>query len=381
MGGHHSRRDWPQESPVFCRWCEANSHLRDNPAGTDWTVPDADVDAERTQACNSAIAVRERDTKSTRRPARAAPAVSEPPMNPWHRLPPLRSFRVLEAAARHQNYTRAADELHLTHSAVSHQIHALEESLGTRLFERNGRQMRATEAGRQLAHDVRATLDALAAAVERVRGGDAGNSITVSVLPSFAAAWLVGRLGGFLENNPQIELRLESTTALADFRNDGVDMAIRYGSGGYDGCESIKLFDDDLFPTMSPKLFRSLRVRAPADLARVPLLRIRNQPWAPWFAAAGVSLAEPRRGSVFSDSELALQAAIQGQGAVLARGSLAAGKLRAGTLVAPFKHRIPSPQTCWLVYPPQNARKPAVQLFRDWLLEELRVAPPVYAGK
>lgn len=302
-------------------------------------------------------------------------------MNPWHRLPPLRSFRVLEAAARHQNYTRAADELHLTHSAVSHQIHALETSLGVRLFERSGRQMRATETGRQLAHDVRATLDALAAAVERVRGGDAANSITVSVLPSFAAAWLVGCLGGFLERHPQVELRLESTTALADFRNDGVDVAIRYGTGNYDGLENIKLFDDEVFPTLSPKLQRSKRVRVPDDLARVPLLRIRNQPWAPWFAAAGVAMTEPRRGPVFNDSELALQAAMQGQGAVLARGSLAAAKLRAGTLVAPFRQRIPSPQTCWLVYPPHHGRKPSVQLFRDWLLEELRSTPPVYSGK
>jgi len=302
-------------------------------------------------------------------------------MNPWHRLPPLRSFRVLEAAARHQNYTRAADELHLTHSAVSHQIHALEASLGVRLFERSGRQMRATESGRQLAHDVRATLDALAAAVERVRGGDAANSLTVSVLPSFAAAWLVTRLGGFLEAHPQIELRLESTTALADFRNDGVDVAIRYGSGNYDGYETVKLFDDELFPSMSPKLYRSARVRTPADLARVPLLRIRTHTWSPWFAAAGVNLPEPRRGPVFNDSELALQAAMQGQGVVLARGSLAAAKLRAGTLVAPFKQRIASPQTCWLVYPPQHARKPAVKIFRDWLIDELRSAPPVYAGK
>ena len=301
-------------------------------------------------------------------------------MNPWHRLPPLRSFRVLEAAARHQNYTRAADELHLTHSAVSHQIHALEDGLGVRLFERSGRQMRATEIGRQLAQDVRATLDALAAAVERVRGGDA-NSLTVSVLPSFAAAWLVARLGSFLERHPAIELRLESTTALADFRNDGVDVAIRYGSGNYEGFESVKLFDDELFPTMSPKLARSARVRVPADLARLPLLRIRTHTWAPWFAAAGVNLPEPRRGSVFNDSELALQAAMQGQGVVLARGSLAASKLRAGTLVAPFKQRIPSPQTCWLVYPPQHGRKPSVQLFREWLIEELEAAPPLHAGK
>jgi LysR family glycine cleavage system transcriptional activator len=302
-------------------------------------------------------------------------------MNPWHRLPPLRSFRVLEAAARHQNYTRAADELHLTHSAVSHQIHALEASLGVRLFERSGRQMRATDTGRQLAQDVRATLDALAAAVERVRGAESANSITVSVLPSFAAAWLVARLGGFLERHPQVELRLESTTALADFRNDGVDVAIRYGSGNWEELECVKLFDDEVFPTMSPKLRRSERIRTPADLARVPLLRIRNQSWAPWFAAAGVNQTEPRRGPVFNDSELALQAAIQGQGVVLARGSLASAKLRAGVLVAPFKQRIASPQTCYLVYPPQHARKPSVQLFRDWLLEELSATSPVRPEK
>jgi LysR family glycine cleavage system transcriptional activator len=210
-----------------------------------------------------------------------------------------------------------------------------------------------------------------------VRGADSANSITVSVLPSFAAAWLVARLGGFLERHPQVELRLESTTALADFRNDGVDVAIRYGSGNYEDLESVKLFDDEVFPTMSPKLRRSARIRSPADLARVPLLRIRNQPWAPWFAAAGMNQAEPRRGPVFNDSELALQAAIQGQGVVLARGSLAAAKLRAGVLVAPFKQRIASPQTCYLVYPPQHARKPSVQLFRDWLLEELSATSPV----
>jgi len=301
-------------------------------------------------------------------------------MNPWHRLPPLRSFRVLEAAARHQNYTRAADELHLTHSAVSHQIHALESTLGVRLFERSGRQMRATETGRALAQDVRATLDALAAAVDRVRAGDGGNAITVSVLPSFAAAWLVGRLGGFLERHPQIELRLESTTALADFRNDGVDVAIRYGSGNYEGLDCIKLFDDEIFPTMSPKLRRSAKIRTPADLARVPLLRIRNQPWAPWFAAAGVALPEPRRGPVFNDSELALQTAIQGQGVVLARGSLASAKLRSGVLVAPFKQRIASPQTCYLVYPPTHGKKPSVQLFQAWLLDELRATPPSQGG-
>jgi LysR family transcriptional regulator, glycine cleavage system transcriptional activator len=301
-------------------------------------------------------------------------------MNPWHHLPPLRSLRVLEAAVRHENYTHAGAELGLTHGAVSHQIHALEAALGVRLFERAGRRMRATDQGRQLAFDVSLALDSLSGAVERLRGGDHAHAITVSVLPSFAAAWLVARLGGFLERHPGIELRLESTTVLADFRNDGVDVAIRYGVGDYPGLECTKLFDDELFPTMSPALRRSERVRAPADLARLPLLRIRQQPWAAWFAAAGVDLPEPRRGPVFNDSELALQAAIQGQGVVLARGSLAAGKLRSGTLVAPFRQRVASPQTCYLVYPLRNADKPAVRLFRDWLLEELRKAPVAYVA-
>jgi LysR family glycine cleavage system transcriptional activator len=301
-------------------------------------------------------------------------------LNPWHRLPPLRSLRVLEAAVRHENYTRAAEELNLTHSAVSHQIHALEESLGTRLLERAGRQMRATDTGRQLALDVRATLDSLAAAVERVRGSDSSNAITISCLPSFASAWLVLKIGDFLDRYPHIDLRLESSAGLADFRNDGVDIAIRFGSGNYEGLVSEKLFDDEVFPTMSPKLRRSARVRTPADLANVPLLRIRVQPWTPWFEAAGVDLPEPRRGPVFNDSELALQAAIQGRGAVLARGSLAVQKLRNGLLVAPFKLRIPSPQTCYLVYPHHHAQRPAVKLFRDWLLDELRASPPSFAS-
>ena len=299
-------------------------------------------------------------------------------MNPWHRLPPLRSLRVLEAAVRHENYTRAADELNLTHSAVSHQIHALEEALGIRLLERAGRRMRATDPGRQLAQDVRTTLDTLAAAVERVRGGDATNSVTVSSLPSFAAAWLVTRLGGFLERYPHIDLRLESSTALADFRNDGVDVAIRFGTGNYEGLVSEKMFDDEVFPTMSPKLKRGARVRTPVDLARVPLLRIRNQPWQPWFEAAGVDLPEPRRGPVFNDSELALQAAMQGQGAVLTRGSLAVTRLRSGVLVAPFRQRIPSVQTCFLVYPRRHLERTPARLFRDWLFEELRASPPVF---
>lgn len=291
-------------------------------------------------------------------------------MSTWQTLPALRTLRVFEVAARHLNYTRAAAELHLTHGAVSHQIRALEESLGVRLFERAGRGMRLTEAGHQLAQGVRETVDALAAVIGRVRERESGDGLTLSVLPSFAAAWLVGRLGSFLDQNPAIQLNLRSTTVLANFRNDGIDAAIRYGKGPWPDAINEKLRDDELFPVMSPRLRRGRLPRTVAELAKAPLLHVGAHPWAQWFNAAGVAAPEPR-GSYFDDSELALQAAMQGQGVVLGRASLVSARLREGSLVAPFALRIPSPYAYFLVYPASSGAKPAFQRFREWLLAEI----------
>ncbi len=291
-------------------------------------------------------------------------------MATWRQLPALRTLHVFEAAARHLNYTKAADELHLTHGAVSHQMRALEENLGVPLFERTGRQTRLTEAGRQLAEGVRAASDALALVVDRVRERKAGDSLTLSVLPSFAAAWLVGRLGAFLERYPQIQLNLKTTPLLANFRSDGVDAAIRYGVGPWPDTLCEKLRDDELFPVLSPH-FRGGRLpRAPADLLSLPLLHVGAHPWADWFEAAGLE-APPPRGPYFDDSELSLQAAMRGQGIALGRASLASSRLRDGTLVAPFDLRIPSPLAYFLVYPPASAKKPAFRAFREWVLAEI----------
>ncbi len=285
------------------------------------------------------------------------------------RLPPLRALRVFEAAARHCNYTRAAEELHLTHGAVSHQIQQLHADLGVRLFERDGRQMRLTDSGRQLAGDVRAAFEALSAAVRRLRERHAGHGLTVSVLPSFAAAWLMDRLGDFLTRNPHIEFNLQSSRALADFGADGVDVAIRYGEGPWPGLVSERILDDEIFPVCSPQFRQGRLPRAPDELAGLPLLRLKSNEWEHWFAALGIEAAV--RGPVFDDTELSLQAAIRGQGIALARRSLIADKLRSGALVEPFVQRVPARSAYHLVHPPRAGSRESVACFRAWLLEQI----------
>ncbi|QBB69901.1 transcriptional regulator GcvA [Pseudolysobacter antarcticus] len=295
----------------------------------------------------------------------------------WQHLPALRTLRIFEAAARHLNYTRAALELHLTHGAVSHQIQALETQLKLRLFERNGRQTQLTDAGQQLVLGVRESLDALSTAIGKVRERESSHVLTVSVTPSFASAWLVERLGGFLQRHAEIQLNLQSNTTLANFRTDNVDVAIRYGAGVWANTLSEKLLDDELFPVMSPRLRRGKLPRTPAQLAQLPLIISANKLWSTWFASVGLDYTEQRNSLQFDDAELALQAAIQGQGVALGRSSLVAAKLRAGTLVAPFRERIPSRYAYYLVYTETSRRKAAFQAFREWLLAELISAPPL----
>lgn len=301
-------------------------------------------------------------------------------MRAWQHLPALRTLRIFECAARHLNWTRAAEELHLTHGAVSLQMKALEEELGIQLFQRSGKKTWLTDAGQQLAVGVRDALDELAATVSRVRERASGNVLTLSVLPSFAAAWLVGRLGGFLRRHADIEFNLQSSIGLADFRNDGVDLAIRWGNGPWPGLRCEKLLDDELFPVLSPRLTRR-KLKHPSQLLELPLVRIKQQArlndWTRWFAAAGVDASEPRRGAIFDDTELALRAAAQGQGVVLARSSLAGGRLASGELIAPFALRIPAYYAYYLVCPESHIEKPSVQLFRTWLIDELANSSPL----
>ncbi len=285
-----------------------------------------------------------------------------------HRLPALTALRAFAAAARHESFSRAAVELFVTHGAVSHQVRALEEELGVALFERHGKRVALTNAGRKYAERIEDALARLADATHAVRASNRDNRLTISTMPSFAARWLTLHIGEFIERHPELELELLSSNALADFAREEVDVAIRMGGGNYPGLYSEKLLDDVFFPACSPA-FRGGRLPAkPADLRGLTLLRSDEEPWRPWFLAAGLDWPEPRGGAMYEDSSLLLLAAAQGQGVALVRSSLAYNDLASGKLVRLFDIAVPCPWEYYFVCPPALLETPKMQAFRAWLL-------------
>jgi LysR family glycine cleavage system transcriptional activator len=294
-------------------------------------------------------------------------------------LPALNALKVFESAARHESFSRAADELFVTHGAVSHQIRALEAELGIALFERDGKRVRLTEAGRRYAKEVRAALMALAEATRTVRAGDHERRLAVSVLSSFAARWVTPRIGRFIERYPEIDLELLSTNALVDFARDDVDVAIRFGFGKYEGLHAEALLDEVFFPVCAPGFNDGRLPQAPAELPQYTLLRSDDGLWRPWFQAAGLeSASEPKRDVLYQDSSNLLQAAIDGQGIGLVRRSLAMHEMVAGRLVRLFDIDGPSPWTYYFVCPPRSLAMARVKAFRDWLFEEVEQFQALY---
>jgi len=284
-------------------------------------------------------------------------------------LPPTPALRAFEAAARHLNVTRAAEEIGLTHGAVSHQIRELEARLGVRLFEREPRGLALTPAGetyRRFVEEALARLREGAAAVARQR---TGRVLTVSVSPNFAHKWLVPRLGRFLDAHPDIDLRLSASVRHVDFRGGDIDVAVRHGDGHWPALDVTKLCDERLFPVCSPAL--AGRIDGVAALAGHTLLHDRDPAaWRGWLARFGVAAPEPPRGPVFDQASLAIDAAVAGQGVTLARSALVAFDLAAGRLVRPVAEATDAPFAYWIVCPPQTARAPAIARFRAWLLEQ-----------
>jgi LysR family transcriptional regulator, glycine cleavage system transcriptional activator len=286
-------------------------------------------------------------------------------------LPALNALKAFEAAARHESFSRAADELFVTHGAVSHQIRALEAELGVALFARDGKRVRLTDCGRQYASDVRAGFAAIVEATRRVRSGDRDRRLVVSMLSSFSARWVTPRVGGFIEQHPEIDLELLSTNALTDFARDDVDIAIRFGKGKYPGLHAEKLLDEVFFPACSPTFNGGKLPSAPRELATAPLLRSNDELWRPWFDAAGLTdVPEPKRGVLYEDSSNLLQAAMDGQGIALVRRSLAMHEIVKGRLVRLFNIDGPSPWTYYLVCPLAQIKLKRVLDFRAWLLAE-----------
>src|SRR6202521_1392918 len=206
-------------------------------------------------------------------------------------LPPLNALRAFEAAARSESFTRAAEELCVTQGAVSHQVKALEATLGIKLFNRERQRLVITDAGREYLNVIRDALDRIAAGTQRLVERQSSGVLTISTSPDFAAKWLVYRLGRFAERHPEIDLRVSATMHHVDFAREDVDVVVRHGDGKWTGLEVVRLCSERLFPVCSPKLVSGRnRMTTPADLLKFPLLRLDNrQGWSKWLAAAGVA--------------------------------------------------------------------------------------------
>ena len=264
------------------------------------------------------------------------------------RLPPLNALRAFEAAARHLSFTRAASELNVTQAAISHQIKALEDHLGLSLFRRLNRALMLTEQGQTLFPAVRDALDRLAEAAARLRAREAGGTLTVSTLPSFAVKWLVPRMSHFQDRHPDIDLRISAKEYLVDFARDGIDVAIRFGRGEWPGVRVEWMADEALTPVCSPVLLSGLR--SPGDLAHATLLHEDMLPlgsfptWETWLAAAGVDGVDASRGPRFSHTHLMLQAAMDGRGVALGQMLIVAERCRrrpaGGAVLVPAADRL-----------------------------------------
>jgi LysR family transcriptional regulator, glycine cleavage system transcriptional activator len=293
------------------------------------------------------------------------------------RLPSLKALRAFEAAARHGSFSAAAGELSVTHAAISHQIRALEEDLGAQLFHRTGRHVELNERGQKLFPALTAAFEQMAEAWAQAGAKDSA-ALTVSVEPSFAARWLVLRLGKFNRAYPEIELRLLPSAEVVDFSREDVDIGVRYGLGGWPDVVSEKLFEATVYPVCAPSLIDPRKpIRKPEDLKAYPLLHEETmQHWLNWLEQAGVK--HPRwaaKGPLFIEASLALQAAASGQGVALANDTLAMADLAEGRLVRLFDIEMPDEEGYWLVYPEGN-RKPKVDAFRNWIRAEAGLGPP-----
>ncbi|HEY5972026.1 MAG TPA: LysR substrate-binding domain-containing protein [Pseudoxanthomonas sp.] len=283
----------------------------------------------------------------------------------------LPALGVFAAAARHQNFAHAAEELHLTASAVSHHVRKLESVLGVVLFQRHARGVILTSEGRQLADAATAAMTDIEAVASHLHQSTGITQLRVTTLHSLAYCWLLPRLPRFCKAYPDIRLKLDTGIALTRFDDDGPDLGIRHGPGHWPGLTAHHLMDDELFPVASPALAGVGEIREPRDITRLPLVSdMALQGWRDWFRAAGVrGLRLPVMHS-FSDSTDAMRASVYGIGAALARKHIVMPYLQRYELI-----RLPGPAlkarfAYYAIYPTHRPIKPAAQAFIDWLKQE-----------
>jgi len=301
------------------------------------------------------------------------------------RLPSLNGLKVFWAAARHGSFAKAADELHVTPSAVSLQVRQLEDELGLKLFDRTARGLALTASGQRVLPDVASAFERLQQSFGALRDTDRASMLTVTAAPSFATKWLLPRLNHFLSAHPDIEVSLKATVELADFERSDADIGIRYGRGHYPGLVTELLMREMVFPICSPDLLASKEPTAStADfLATATLLHDDSTDqseafpgWKMWLRAGGIDGVDWRKGPHFDQSALAIEAAASGLGVALAPAVLVEHDLATGRLVRIDDTELSEPFSYFLVYPADRGGNESVKAFRDWLFSELEVKRP-----
>lgn len=293
------------------------------------------------------------------------------------RLPPLNALRAFEAAARHLNFSRAADELSVTPGAVSQQIQNLEDYVGAALFKRTPKGLLLTDAAQTALPALREAFDRLAEAASLLTAAVDGRRLTLTAPPSFAAKWLVPRLGAFEQVHPQVDVWLSAGIELVDLTAGEVDVAIRYGAGRYPGLEVRRLMSETVIPVISPDLLKEQPLESPDDLKNHVLLHDGSPDlddscpdWSMWLAARGLRGVDGMRGPRFNQSSLVIEAAANGRGVALAKLTLAQADLDAGRLVAPLQIATAVDFAYYLVHPKAKGRLPQVKAFISWIEAE-----------
>lgn len=297
-------------------------------------------------------------------------------------MPPLSALRAFEAAARHLSLTVAAQELHVTPGALSHQIRGLEDFLGVKLFERRVRAVALTSAGQQLYPGLQAGFAQIREAVENLTAEQNPGVLVVSTSPGLTSKWLAPRLYRFGAAYPDVDVRISSSLVNANFASDGVDLAVRnmrIDPAPDPALEIEKLADISFIPVCSPRLIKKHGpVKSARDLARLPLIhdetlsaRGASPEWSEWFKAAGVTDVDLRRGLRFNSADHALDAAGEGAGVLLAHDILAYDDLRTGRLIIPVMRALHPGRAFHLVWANARRPSPAAEAFRRWIREEV----------
>jgi len=306
-------------------------------------------------------------------------------MADFRKLPNLAALRAYEAAARHESFSRAAEEIHVTPGAVSHQIRGLEQEMGIELFSRNGKRIAITPAGVHFAEVIRRALGEIADAAEALQSQNRQQRLVISAPPSFASRWLAPRLWKFIDRHPDIEVILQSSSHINDLARDGIDVGLRFGRGNYPGLRVERVLDDYYYPVVSPDYRHGWLPDTPQELRHCTLLRMDGleESWQPWFALAGLDLPDPAGGLVTEDSSLTLRAAADGAGIALTHHAIASQEIAAGEVVRLFDIAWKADNAYYFCTTPMALTKPSVQLFRLWIREEIAAfkAHPFWPGE